>query len=86
MAISHAKCPKCETTSKLRPRDFSDQAIATLVTHGDLDRKMVGASICDECYDDLRDALIDHQRASALQPAAAANQKQATNAKSKRVS
>ena len=62
MAINSACCPRCETTAKLRPRDFSDQATASLVSHGDLDRKAVGKPICDECYDELRDVLIDYQR------------------------
>jgi hypothetical protein len=60
------KCPRCETSAKLRPRDFSDQAVATLVTHGDLDKKIVGASVCDDCYHDLRDAMIEHVRAAEL--------------------
>jgi hypothetical protein len=63
MAILSAKCPRCESTAKLRPRDFSDQAIATLVAFGDLDKKLVGQPCCDECYGDLRDLLIEHQRA-----------------------
>lgn len=63
MAISIAKCPRCEAQAKLRPRDFSDQAVATLISHGDLQKKDVGASVCDECYDDLRDAMIEHLRA-----------------------
>lgn len=62
MAISSSKCPRCEVQAKLRPRDFSDQAIATLVSFGDLDKNLVGVPVCDECYDDLRDMLIEHQR------------------------
>lgn len=62
MAIASSKCPRCEVSAKLRPRDFSDQAIATLVSFGDLDKKLVGVPVCDECYDDLRDMLIEHQR------------------------
>ncbi len=73
-----SKCPKCEGEAKLRPRDFSDQAVATLVTHGDLDKKLVGASICDDCYDDLRDVLIEHQRFVADKPAAASKVKRAS--------
>lgn len=76
MAVSSSKCPRCEAHAKLRPRDFSDQAIATLVSFGDLDKKQVGMPVCDECYDDLRDMLIEHQRST---PAAAP-------AKTKRVS
>jgi hypothetical protein len=56
------KCPRCEHQAILRPRNFSDQAIASLVSWGDLDKKAVGHPICDECHDELRDALIEHQR------------------------
>lgn len=71
MAVSSSKCPRCEATAKLRPRDFSDQAVATLVSFGDLDKKHVGAPVCDECYDDLRDMLIEHQREIAAKPLSA---------------
>ena len=74
MAIMTAKCPRCEATAKLRPRDFSDQAIATLISHGDLDKKIVGKSVCDDCYDDLRDAMIEHLR-HVEKPAAASTGK-----------
>lgn len=77
MAIAIAKCPRCEASAKLRPRDFSDQAIATLVTHGDLDKKLVGASVCDDCYDDLRDVMIEHLRATATPAAQPAKTKRA---------
>lgn len=79
MAIESSKCPRCETTAKLRPRDFSDQALATLVAHGDLGKTLVGASVCDECYDDLRDVLIEHQKEipTALPKAAPAKVKKA---------
>lgn len=69
MAISSSNCPRCEVQAKLRPRDFSDQAIATLISFGDLDKKLVGVPVCDECYDDLRDMLIEHQRAVPAAPA-----------------
>lgn len=58
-------CPRCEHQAILRPRNFSDQAIASLVSWGDMDKKVVGHPICDECHDELRDALIEHQRIAA---------------------
>ena len=68
MAINSACCPRCEANAKLRPREFSDQAIAALVSHGDLDRKVVGKPVCDECYDELRDLLIEYQRQDTMAP------------------
>lgn len=78
MAIATAKCPRCEATAKLRPRDFSDQAIATLVSYGDLDKKVVGAPVCDECYDDLREAMIEHLRVESSKVAPAGKSKRAS--------
>lgn len=78
MAIATAKCPRCEATAKLRPRDFSDQAIAILVSEGDLEKKHVGASVCDECYDDLRDMLIENHRELAQKTAAPQKTKKAS--------
>jgi hypothetical protein len=63
--VNTKNCPRCEHQAVLRPRSFSDQAIASLVTWGDMDKKVVGHPICDDCHDELRDALIDHQRISA---------------------
>ncbi len=57
-------CPRCEHQSILRPRGFSDQATASLVTWGEMDKKVVGQPICDDCHSELRDALIEHLRAS----------------------
>ena len=57
-------CPRCEHQAVLRPRSFSDQAIASLVSWGDMDKKAVGHPICDDCHEELRDALIEHQRVS----------------------
>ena len=81
MAIARSKCPRCEVSAKLRPRDFSDQAIATLVSYGDLDKNHVGVPVCDECYSDLRDMLIEHERALPTE-----KEKSAATGKTKKVS
>ena len=65
------KCPRCEHQAILRPRHFSDQATASLVAWGDMDKKVVGNPICDDCHEELRDALIDHQRVNAEKEVAA---------------
>lgn len=63
--VNTKKCPRCEHQAILRPRNFSDQATASLVSWGDMDKKIVGHPICDDCHEELRDALIDHQRVQA---------------------
>jgi hypothetical protein len=36
-----------------------------------MDKKVVGNPICDDCHEELRDALIDHQRVAAEKEVAA---------------
>jgi hypothetical protein len=71
IAVNTNKCPRCEHQAILRPRHFSDQATASLVALGDMDKKVVGHPICDDCHEELRDALIDHQRVAAEKEVAA---------------
>lgn len=54
-----SECHRCGDEAKLRARDFSDQAVATLITHQEISRASVGESMCDPCYAELRDILID---------------------------
>ncbi len=68
-------CPRCEHSAVLRPRNFSDQAIASLVSWGDMDKKLVGQPICDDCHEELRDALIEHHRRAAEEEVAAGRAK-----------
>ena len=56
-----ASCPRCGETSKLSIWPFSDQALAALVVWGELEKKVVGNSTCNECYEELREVLIDRQ-------------------------
>ncbi len=52
-------CPRCGIVSRLSKRSFSDQAVAALVIWGDLEEGLVGQAICDGCYAELRDVLIE---------------------------
>ncbi len=52
-------CPRCGNAARLEKRPFSDQALAALVTWGDMERSVVGQAICEECYTELRDILIE---------------------------
>lgn len=55
-----ATCPRCELEGKLKKREFSDQALAALISWGDLNESLVDEPVCDECYRELRDVLIDN--------------------------
>ncbi len=52
-------CPVCLTEAKCRNRDFSEQAWKALVLWKELEKKASGKSICDECYLELREILIE---------------------------
>jgi hypothetical protein len=52
-------CPRCGIEGRIQKRAFSDQALAALVVWEELDREQVGEAICQDCYVELRDILID---------------------------
>jgi|NOAtaT_7_FD_contig_31_4056214_length_369_multi_6_in_0_out_0_2 hypothetical protein len=52
-------CPRCGIVGRLSKRSFSDQAVAALLIWGDLEESLVGQAICDGCYGELRDVLIE---------------------------
>lgn len=58
-AATLGDCPRCDERSRLRARVFSDQATAALVAWRELDEHTVGQAICDNCYDELREVMID---------------------------
>ena len=62
------ECPMCGEDRVLKPRVFSDQAAAALLVWGELEQEMLGKPICDSCYGELREVLID--RADELETAA----------------
>ncbi len=59
-----SNCPNCMTGAPLRLRDFSSHAQATLVARGDLSSDAVGKPICQPCYQEMRDILVDHENES----------------------
>ncbi len=69
MSAKTQDCPRCGMSGRLQKRTFSDQALAALVVWGELDQKLVSQSICDGCYDELRDILIDRSSEIANMPA-----------------
>lgn len=52
-------CYNCETETKCRRRDFSEQAWSVLVLWHEVHTGAVDRPICDHCYDELREVLID---------------------------
>jgi hypothetical protein len=59
MAVKQDCCPRCEAEAKTRVREFSDQAMAALISWGELDKGLISKAICEDCYTELRDSLID---------------------------
>ena len=53
------ECPRCANTTRLAKRTFSDQALAALIVWNDLPKELVDESICEDCYGELRDILIE---------------------------
>jgi hypothetical protein len=52
-------CNNCGTDSKCRRREFSDQAWSVLVLWNEVQAGAVDQAICEGCYDELREVLID---------------------------
>lgn len=63
-------CANCETVSKVRRRDFSGQAWAVLLAWEEVKKPAVDQPICEDCYNELREVLID--RADEIEAALSA--------------
>ncbi len=64
--IPGASCANClDDSTKIRRRDFSQQALAILVMWDEIRKTAIDEAICDSCYDDLREVLIE--RASEIE-------------------
>ena len=66
MVISHA-CSNCHSKVRSKKREFTDQAWTVLFAWGEVPQDAVDAPVCDDCYIELRDILID--RASEVEAA-----------------
>jgi hypothetical protein len=64
-------CPNCETKATCKQRDFSEKAVAALMFWGEINPNAHGKAICDDCYGELREVLID--RADEVEHAARAD-------------
>ena len=52
-------CGSCDSQAKSSRREFSDQAWAALVSWSEVSSKAVDAPICNDCYFNFRDVLIE---------------------------
>jgi hypothetical protein len=52
-------CSNCCTDVKSRKRDFSEQAWSVLVLWHEIQKTVVDQPICEDCYNELREVLID---------------------------
>ena len=52
-------CGHCQCDTKSRRRDFSEQTWTVLLVWGEIDTKTVDQALCDPCYNELREVLID---------------------------
>ena len=68
MHISN-ECAHCSAGVRSRRREFSDQIWSVLITWGEVDKSLVMEPICDDCYNEFRETLID--RANELEMALA---------------
>ena len=53
------KCQRCGVNRKPKARSFSTQATAALEVWGELEKHLIDEPICDHCYEELRDVLIE---------------------------
>ena len=54
------RCVNCSSSvGKCRKRDFSEQAWSMLLAWGEIEAAVVDEPICDQCYKELREILID---------------------------
>ncbi len=59
MQHTASECCNCGTDSKCRRREFSEQAWTVLLLWNEVQASAVDQPICDSCYDELRETLID---------------------------
>lgn len=53
------KCGSCDGNVKSSRREFSEQAWAALVSWSEVSPKAVDAPLCNDCYFNFRDVLIE---------------------------
>lgn len=56
---SEVACGHCLEESKCRHREFSPQIWSLLIYWKEVEKSAVNKPMCDECYSDIREMLID---------------------------
>ena len=59
MQNTTVECCNCGTESKCRRREFSEQAWTVLLLWNEVQAPAVDQPLCDDCYNELRETLID---------------------------
>lgn len=80
-------CSHCGEEAKSRRREFSEQAYSALLVWGEIQASTVDQAICENCYIELRDVLIDRADdivQAAQEPAASRKQVFAKEAPAKK--
>jgi len=54
-----SNCAHCKEKVKSKRRDFNEQTWAVLLVWGEVDRVAVDQPLCTDCYEELREVLID---------------------------
>ncbi len=57
--VSQQACSSCGEVKKCRHRDFSSHAWAILLHWEEIDSSVIGQPLCNDCYNELRELLID---------------------------
>ena len=60
--LNRQLCAHCGETNKSRNRDFSAQIWSVLLYWGEINESAVNQPICDSCYRELRNLLIDRSK------------------------
>lgn len=74
----HEECQRCGEFAKLRQRDFSPTALTILLKAGELDKGLIDDPLCDTCYGELREFLIDSSNQQTARDVPAAGLKRAS--------
>ena len=56
---SQSICNVCGEERKIRYREFSPHAWTALVHWGEINASVIGQAMCNGCYNEFRDQLID---------------------------
>lgn len=58
MSITNS-CSACGEKRKSRSREFSPHALSALIQWGELEQAAIGQPVCEGCYREFRDLLIE---------------------------